>query len=689
VTERRWAVAVFVAVAAVAGGVGLLVQSAGDGVEHATIDWRYALRGDRPVPSALAIVAIDAKTGSQLNVRLPPSRDQQARVVRRLARAGARVIAYDLALNGVTEPDDDEALVRALREARSAVVSVTRYDVLGQPDLLAGIVPFAGTHVRPGITLRLHHRHGTWITFTPPQGGLDSFALAAAAAARHVPGIPLPPAALIDYHGPAGTVPRLSFVDVLHGHFDPAAVRDKVIVVGDTAPELQDQHDVPIGGRMAGPELQANAIATALDGFPLRIVSAGARTWTVLGLGVAQPLFLIALLLMRRRRRRWIPGSLPVLGIGAALTIAWTATAQLAFDLGTVVAFVPGLAAVLTATTLTWVGAQLAERQQHRELRRRFAEGDDDQLVDRVMASAPGDGDYGPLKELITGFTLEARIGSGGMGAVYRAQELSLERPVALKVIRNSLAEIDRYRARFLDEAKRAACIEHPNVVPVYSVGQDGEQLYIVMRLIEGTDLGVTLREHGPLELGEASRLMHRIALALDALRERGVVHCDVKPANILRSDDDPEHPYLTDFGIARALGGSGSSGTGRVVGTPAYIAPEQIRDDVGPAADIYALGAVLFHCVTGTVPFPLDDPDDVLYAHTTAPRPKASDRVPALPAQLDGLIQRSMAIDPADRFTTAVEFTQAVLDLVRSVQTERATAEGATTPSPVPTQPL
>jgi CHASE2 domain-containing sensor protein/tRNA A-37 threonylcarbamoyl transferase component Bud32 len=667
-----------------ATGIGVALRHPLRQLEHTTIDWRYQLRGTGTRPDGVVLVAIDDRTVSRLNRRLPPSRLIQARVVRNLTRAGARVIAYDLTLSGITTPDGDLAIVRALNHARGAVVSVLPASARGTPDVVAGIRRFADTRIRPGNTLRYGELAGTWIRVRPRVDGIDSFPAAAAAAYRGRKQIAVPAGALIDYRGPAGSVPTVSFGDVLDGRFSPAAVRGRVAVVGDTAPpDVVDLHDVPIGRKMTGAEVHANAIATALDGFPLRTVSAGTTALVTLGLAALESLVLLVLVGERARRHRPPPSPLVIAAIGAVVASLWAVGVQLAFDGGSVLEFMPGGVAILLTTGLTWVAASVFERRSYLALRRRFAAGDRD-FVAEVISTPPDDPGLGRLRSIVTGYTLDGMLGSGGMGIVYRAREEALDRPVALKVIRDDLRQDARYRQRFLEEATRAAAVEHPNVVPIYSMGDEGEVLFIVMRLIDGPDLGRRLREQGVLGLGEAARLLHRVATGLDALSDRGIVHCDVKPSNILCATADPDHPYLTDFGIARSRGAQQGGGTAE------YVAPEQIQGaPVDARTDVYSLGAVLFESVTGTVPFEMDDTDELLYAQATAERPRASDRNPALPAKLDWLIQRAMAREPEERFATATAFMRAVLDLLKD---ERDGSNGGGRPEadgPKRTSPL
>jgi tRNA A-37 threonylcarbamoyl transferase component Bud32/tetratricopeptide (TPR) repeat protein len=268
---------------------------------------------------------------------------------------------------------------------------------------------------------------------------------------------------------------------------------------------------------------------------------------------------------------------------------------------------------------------------------------------------APGD--------LFAGYRIEALAGRGGMGLVYKARQERPARTVALKVIAPELAGEGDFRARFEQEARLAAEIEHPNVIPIYDVGEAGGLLYIAMRFVASTDLRVLLRSHERLAPGHAAGLVTQIASALDAAHALGLVHRDVKPANVLVTGAHPdEHVYLTDFGLTKRIAASsaGITMTGRYVGTVDYIAPEQVSGDpVDARADIYALGCVLYQLLTGVVPFPRDQDIAKIFAHVSIPPPRASTIAPGVPVDLDAAVARAMAKDPADRFGSAGEFAR------------------------------
>src|SRR3954464_6736100 len=212
------------------------------------------------------------------------------------------------------------------------------------------------------------------------------------------------------------------------------------------------------------------------------------------------------------------------------------------------------------------------------------------------------------VPETVAGYRIEAVAGRGGMGVVYRARQLALDRVVALKLIAPELSDDEAFRARFARESRIAASLDHPNVIPVYEAGEDGERLFIAMRFVEGTDLSKMLAAHGALDPALAAELVAQAASALDAAHARGLVHRDVKPGNLLVAGEGSSRPhvYLTDFGLARRDGSStGLTPTGQWMGTPDYAAPEQIDGyELDARTDVYALGCVLYEALTGTPPF-------------------------------------------------------------------------------------
>ena len=234
------------------------------------------------------------------------------------------------------------------------------------------------------------------------------------------------------------------------------------------------------------------------------------------------------------------------------------------------------------------------------------------------------------------GYRIDGLIARGGMGVVYRATHLALDREVALKVIARELADKDGFRERFLRESRLAARLDHPAVVSIFDAREEDGELIVVMRLVEGGDLKKVIDREGPLPAPRALALLGQIADALDSAHSAGIVHRDVKPHNILV---EGERAFLTDFGLAKAVEDSGVLSGASVVGTVEYMSPEQWRGGrVGPAADVYSLGCVLYEALTGIAP----------YAR------KASDSEPEIPEGLDEVIERAVAKEPAERYPSA-----------------------------------
>ena len=286
------------------------------------------------------------------------------------------------------------------------------------------------------------------------------------------------------------------------------------------------------------------------------------------------------------------------------------------------------------------------------------------------------------------GHRIEGVAGQGGMGVVYKATHLALEITVALKLIKPELARDESFRERFKRESRSAASIEHPNVLPVRHAGEEDGLLYITMRYVEGTDLRSLIDTRGRLEPARAVAILRDIAAALDAAHAAGLVHRDVKPANVLlEGADGSGHAYLTDFGLTRHTSSEvGLTKTGQWVGTLDYVAPEQIEGRPTDArSDVYALACVLYESLTGRVPFAKDSEVATMYAHLNEAAPAPRESVPDLPPAIDEVLARALAKDPKERYPSAGDFATAAAAAVRGTpvaQPEKSVAVGDAAPA-------
>ncbi len=279
-------------------------------------------------------------------------------------------------------------------------------------------------------------------------------------------------------------------------------------------------------------------------------------------------------------------------------------------------------------------------------------------------------------------YRIERVLGRGGMGVVYLAEQRDLGRKVALKLLAPDFADDEALRARFLRESHLAASIDHANIIPIYEAGEADGTYYLAMRYVEGTDLDDRLKA-GPLDPDLTVALLAQVAGALDAAHAQGLVHRDVKPANLLLADEGGEvpHVYLTDFGLTKKRASqSGLTRAGSTLGTLEYMAPEQVEGrEVDAPADEYALACVAFQCLTGRVPFVRDSDVAVAMAHLHDPPPSAVALQSELPAGVDVVLARGMAKDREARYETCAAL---MADL------RRALGGGKITTPSVPAQP-
>jgi serine/threonine-protein kinase len=290
----------------------------------------------------------------------------------------------------------------------------------------------------------------------------------------------------------------------------------------------------------------------------------------------------------------------------------------------------------------------------------------------------------------IAGCRIEAVAGRGGMGVIYRATELRLDRPVAVKLIAADRAAEPAFRERFERESRLTAAIDHPNVIPVYAAGEEAGRLYLVMRYVAGTDLRSLLERDGRLAPAQAADVVAQVGAGLDAAHEAGLVHRDVKPANILIAGG--QHVYLSDFGITRVVDSdtrlTDSDGW---VGTVDYMAPEHLAGEPTDArTDVYALGCVLFTALTGAPPFRRDSVPATITAHLHDAPPRPS-QAAGVPPEFDAVVARALAKRPGDRYPSAGDLGRAARAAARGervTEVEQSVARGPAAPPPPPPPP-
>ncbi|WP_280419370.1 serine/threonine-protein kinase [Nocardia carnea] len=284
---------------------------------------------------------------------------------------------------------------------------------------------------------------------------------------------------------------------------------------------------------------------------------------------------------------------------------------------------------------------------------------------------------------VFAGYRIERLLGTGGMGQVYLARDRDLPRPVALKLLNPTAGDGREVRARFLREADTVARLAHPNIVAVYARGEEQNRLWMAMQYIEGTDVAAVLRD-GPVRPDHAVRITEETARALDHAHTAGILHRDVKPANILLAWGEHQRVYLSDFGIAKALDRSdGLTRTGELYASFHYAAPEyfEMRPDIDRRADVYSLGCTLYYLLTGRLPYPATTTGALINAHLNAPVPRPSEADPRVPRGFDGVIAKAMAKNPYERFASCGELALAA---------HRALTEPAVTmPAPLLVPPV
>ncbi|MDQ4041254.1 MAG: adenylate/guanylate cyclase domain-containing protein [Actinomycetota bacterium] len=377
--RERLRAGLLAATALAAAALGVLTWSTGalEALEVRTIDARFDVRGSEPAHRDVALVGIDEQTLGELGLQAPLPRSLHARAIDRLRRDGAKVIAYDLEFTSETDPAQDNALIEAVRRAGNLVLATSRIGPRGEVDVFGGPEGVEFARARVGSSL-IGSISGRVYRFPREQRGVPSFAVAAVQ--RGGGGVKRSGfedgEAWIDFAGPPGTWEAVSFVDVLRGRFRPGTFRDRIVIVGSTAPVIKDVASTAAGEQMPGPEIQANATATVLDGFPLGESAGWLSVLLIAVLGLAVPAAALPLLGLR-----WLPVPLVALA-------GWLLGAQLAFDGGTILPVVPGLVALGVGVLGTLAITNLIELRDRRRLRAQFARFVPAQVVDELVDRA-------------------------------------------------------------------------------------------------------------------------------------------------------------------------------------------------------------------------------------------------------------------------------------------------------------
>jgi CHASE2 domain-containing sensor protein len=639
---RLWSTA---AVATAAAGLAIAVDSLGlfEPIEGAALDARFEIRGEAARPDGVVIAAIDDDTPLELDDGYPLPRRRHAQAIDRLSAAGARAIAYDITFEDAKAPAGDRAMSASIRRAGNVVLATARVardgsqnvPFLGQSRDVRDIRAQAGySGVEAPVARRVPA--GT--------GGVPSLSVAATReAGKAVERDWFTDNELwVDYPGGPGAIETVSFADLVRGRVPDRVVRGRVVVVGSTVSSDHDFHATSAPGDelISGAEIHAAAIASMLSGSPLRDAP-GWVLWLYVAVGGA-------LGALAGRRIASIPG----IGLFAGAAALILAVNQGLFERDLVVPVGAPLLALGLATAGSIALSTRDLARQRDELRRDFA-AFDPRAVQSVLQGT--ETDLGPAAEqIVSGYRLESLVGRGAMGVVYRATELASQRVVAVKVLPPHLADDPDYRRRFEREAAAASAISSPHILPVYASGEEDGVLFLAMRLVEGRDASMAVKEDGPVDAATAVSIVAAVASALEAAHSMGLIHRDVKPSNILL-DTRNDGVYLADFGLARPIDGGTITTERQLLGTLAFAAPEQLRGErLGPAADIYALAGVFHFLVSGRTLYPYEDGAAVMAAHLSAPPPTLDGDC----AIFNAALGRALAKAPEARWPTATRFS-------------------------------
>jgi len=614
-----------------------------------------------------------------------PARSELARAVNELHAAHAALIVLDFffTAQSAQEPGGEQELKQAIASAGNVATAFFSVNTEGQYFLFG----------EPGVQLasRLRLTIGSVANASPlrtvpydvsyPSKPARTWPSLAVLVAERLSGraitssdFPAGPA-WIDFYGPPGTFQRRPFGELVGESQAPNRFRGKLVVVGVEDPTL-DRYATPASSsvEMTGMEVVANQVMTVLQRFPLRSTSLALDVLLIflLTAAVAVPATFL--------QARWI------MLIAFLAACGYLALVQVEFDAGRVLPVAAPLVALGTLLGATGVLHRRSLVRERKELRALFAQMDPS-AVAAVLSPAPHERPRITPTSVIAGYRIEASVAEGGMGAVYRATQIALDRTVALKVIRADRAEDPAFRERFVRESRLAAAIEHPNVIPIYEAGDDRGVLFIAMRFVDGVDLQERL-EVGAMSVADAVAVFTQLTAAVQSTHAAGLLHLDLKPGNVLITDGDPAHVYLTDFGLAvrSRRGVDLGAGAGEAGGSTNFMAPEQITGSaLTVRTDVYALGGILCALLTGEVPYPSLSEEQTFGAHLHAPPPRPSRRAPGVGEEFDDVVARAMAKSPADRYGSVSELGEAARKAAEARSSTNATPsmrQAATAPA-------
>ncbi len=641
----------------------LALRGAFPGWDAQAEDFWVRIRGGLPANPKIILIAADEASQSALNQQWPWPRSLHARLVDRLTAAGAKVIALDLifAEDG-RDAEADRQLADAIRRSGRCVLA-SFIDQTRVTDAAAGVTTAPERLVRPrpqfaaaavGFVNVEESADGIIRTFPPVQERFETPAFSVAVVQKylgssdwrraedggvHVGALTIPAAPAVRYVGPPGAYRTFSYFDVVDDEkfalLNQAvgvsnAVHDAIVLVGCTLRDQKDYFRHPFGDTvMTGLEVHANIVQTILDGAYTQRAPALLLVALVLVLGFSTVTAML-----------WLRGWLALSTAGLVLVAFQLLDFYALAGMNVVIPWSYPTLAIVSGYFVT--GAALRLRIK--------------------------------LAEMLGPYKLLGELGKGGMAVVYRAKHKRSQEIVALKVMLPHLADVQDNVLRFYREMSVAANLQHPNIVRILDVGEVGGQPYCAMELVDGHDLHHLLQQQSPLPPAEAVRLGLEIADALHTAHEKGVVHRDVKPSNVMITRDGAS--MIMDFGLAFATGQTALTMSGAILGTPDYMAPEQCRGEhVGRQADIYSFGCVLYLMLTGKPVFTGETPIAVMQHHlNTDPEPLRA-RAPGVPAELEAIVMKCLAKQAADRYATMAEVREALKKAAESLpQVPRAT---------------